>query len=99
MNYQIPVARLCVLAPNHWSSLWWLLSASSSLHLRTYLAGVPTVPYCGPSESFPVKTNCTVLKTQALNSGDWFDRFYRMPSQIEVQLFFSSITPTAMPLT
>lgn len=44
------------------SNLKRLSSCSSSFHLRKYFSGVPTVPYCRPSESLPAKTNCTVLK-------------------------------------
>ena len=76
------------------SSLKRLLSCSSSFHLRKYFSGVPTVPYCRPSESLPAKTNCTVLKNQALNSGCWLDRLCRMPSPMLTRLFFSSSTPT-----
>ena len=47
------------------SSLKRVSRVSSSFHLRKYFSGVPMVPYCSPSESFPAKMNCTVLKNQA----------------------------------
>jgi hypothetical protein len=47
----------------------------------------------------PAKTNCTVLKNQALNSAAGWREFWRMPSPMLTRLFFSSITPMAMPLT
>ena len=80
------------------SSLKRLLSASSSFQVRKYFSGVSMAPYCKPSESLPAITSCTVLKNQALNSGCWFDRLCRMPSPMLTRLFFSSSTPTAMPL-
>jgi hypothetical protein len=52
-----------------------------------------------PSESLPANTICTVMKNQALNSLDWLERSWRMPSPMEMRLFLSSMTPTAMPLT
>ena len=81
------------------SSLKRLSSASSSFHFRKYFSGVPMAPYCSPSESLPAKMSCTVLKNQALNSGCWFERLWRMPSPMLTRLFFSSSTPTAMPFT
>src|SRR5579872_5178261 len=71
------------------SSLKRVLSASSSFHFRKYFSSVPIAPYCRPSESLPAKINCTVLKKGALNSGCWFETLWRMPSPIEVRLFFS----------
>jgi len=74
------------------------LSDPASFHRRKYFSSVLMLPYFKPSESFPAKTICTVEKKAALNSGNWLERSWRMPSPIVIRLFLSSMTPIAMPL-